>query len=106
VPISNYITTLSVTLDSNLTLNKHVFSVCILVGVCNEFRSLSAYWPATAIRYCADQSQTPEVVWPRGITNNTFLLETQCSRITHAHVLQIFYPTWVWDLLAKKMFKT
>ena len=35
-----------------------------LVGVCNEFRSPSAYWPATAIRYCADQ--TPEVVWPRG----------------------------------------
>ena len=35
-----------------------------LVGVCNEFRSPSAYWPATAIGYCADQ--TPEVVWPRG----------------------------------------
>jgi len=35
-----------------------------LVGVCNEFRSPAAYWPATAIRYCADQ--TPEVVWPRG----------------------------------------
>ena len=35
-----------------------------LVGVCNESRSPSAYWPATAIRYCADQ--TPEVVWPRG----------------------------------------
>ena len=36
----------------------------ITVGVCDEFRSPSAYWPATAIRYCADQ--TPEVVWPRG----------------------------------------
>ena len=28
-----------------------------LVGVCNEFRSPSAYWPATAIRYCADQTR-------------------------------------------------
>ena len=36
-----------------------------LVGVCNEFRSPSAYWPATAIRYCADQ--TPEVVWPTSL---------------------------------------
>ena len=35
-----------------------------LVRVCNEFRSPSAYWPATAITYCADQ--TPGVVWPRG----------------------------------------
>ena len=35
-----------------------------LVGACNEFRSPSAYWSATAVRYCADQ--TPEVVWPRG----------------------------------------
>jgi len=35
-----------------------------LVRVCNEFQSPSAYWSATAIRHCADQ--TPEVVWPRG----------------------------------------
>ena len=39
------------------------YSEHYLVGVCNEFRSPSAYWPATAIRYCADQ--TPEIVWPR-----------------------------------------
>ena len=32
--------------------------------MCDEFRSPSAYWLATVIRYCADQ--TPEVVWPRG----------------------------------------
>ena len=39
------------------------YSEHYLVGVCNEFRSPSAYCPATAIRYCADQ--TPEIVWPR-----------------------------------------
>ena len=39
-------------------------TVHYLVGVCNEFRSPSAYWSATAIRHCADR--TPEVVWPRG----------------------------------------
>ena len=48
-----------------------------LVGVCNEFRSPSAYWSATAIRHCADQ--TPEVVWPRGPGR-------QVSRSTSLHI--------------------
>ena len=45
-------------------IEKRIDAFDYLVGVCNEFRSPSAYWPATAVRYCADQ--TPEVVWPRG----------------------------------------
>ena len=40
VPISDYITTLSVTLDSNLTINKHVSSV-----------SKSAYYSFKALRH-------------------------------------------------------
>jgi len=40
VPISDYITTLGVTLDSNLTLNKHVSSVC-----------KSAYYSIKALRH-------------------------------------------------------
>jgi len=40
VPISDYITTLGVILDSNLTLNKHVSSVC-----------KSAYYSAKALRH-------------------------------------------------------
>ena len=51
-----------------------------LVGVCNEFRSPSAYWPATALRYCADQ--TPEVVWPRG-PGRQVSRSFQCSTSLH-----------------------
>ena len=51
-----------------------------LVGVCNESRSPSAYWPATAIRYCADQ--TPEVVWPRG-PGRQVSRSFPCSRSLH-----------------------
>jgi len=43
---------------------RRIYPEHYLVGVCNEFRSPSAYWSATAIRHCANQ--TPEVVWPRG----------------------------------------
>jgi len=42
----------------------NVHLLTYLVGACNEFQCPNAYWTASAIRYCADQ--TPEVVWPRG----------------------------------------
>jgi len=99
VPISDYITTLGVTLDSNLTLNKHISSVC-----------KSAYYSIKTLRHIrpvltCDKARAvaASLIQTRLDFANSLLIRTSGSNINKLQRVQTALLEWYFKITTNQL---